>query len=347
MTLNNYTEEETQALRNCVGDKIKYVTFIKETCDSGTPHLQIFAQGHTVLSVKQWHSLLGPRVSNIVQTKDIPKAIQYCQGYEWNNDTEQFQPKEGSLLDTMEEYGTPAGQGQGKRTDLETINEELKHKPLKHLWLENQYTQTLAAYHQHWKDKDQVYASDRMFKAAKAQHNEFMATRKKNDWEHLLDKIIDSHADPRVIHWFYDNVGDMGKTVNGKNLYFNHNTFYATGGKAADIYHAYQGEPIVILNLPASTDVAHSDYLYPILEGFKDGVVSSGKYNSQTKAFKIPHVIVFSNHAPDMTKVKANRIKAHNVHKITFEHGINPCTQLPDIICVEQDLMDFEPPTWV
>lgn len=344
MTLNNYTDEETEQLRNSVGDKIKYITFIKEIGESQTPHLQIFAQATAPLSVKAWHTHLGARVSNIVPTQDPPKAIKYCQGYEWNKETDQFEAKEGSDLTSMEEYGTAPTQG--KRTDLESINEELKHTPLSELWHDNELTKPLAAYHNHWVAKDQQYTTERMFKKAKTQHNEYMATREKHPWEHHLDLVIKCHVDTRLIHWYYDTIGDMGKTVNGKNLFFNHNAYYATGGKAADIYHAYKGEPIVILNLPASTDQTHSDYLYPILEGFKDGIISSGKYNSQTKAFAIPHVIVFSNHAPDMTKVKSNRIKAHNIHKISIEHKTNPSTHLPDIICVEQDQFDFTPPNW-
>jgi hypothetical protein len=34
----------------------------------------------------------------------------------------------------------------------------------------------------------------------------------------------------------------LKKTVNAKDLYFTHNAYYCTGGKAADITHAYNYE---------------------------------------------------------------------------------------------------------
>ncbi len=63
---------------------------------------------------------------------------------------------------------------------------------------------------------------------------------------------IENDHDSRAIHWFYDPQGDTGKTVNAKDLYYNHSAFYCTGGKAADIAHAYNYEPIVVFNLVVS-----------------------------------------------------------------------------------------------
>jgi hypothetical protein len=48
----------------------------------------------------------------------------------------------------------------------------------------------------------------------------------------------------RFLQRFHDHIGESGKTVNAKQLVFEHNAFYTTGGKANDIYHAYNLEPI-------------------------------------------------------------------------------------------------------
>lgn len=325
MTLNNYTDEEVDQIRNAINhDKIKYVTFIKEVGESGTPHLQIYAQAKDKLSVKAWHKILGSRVANIEPTVNIEAAIKYCQGYK------DGQPKPGSDLSSVEEYGVKPEQG--CRNDLEAINSELKKRSLEELYEQDGLTSSLAKYHQHWKDKDTHFKKQRMFNAARNQHNEYFKTRERLPWELYLDHLISQDPDPRHIHWFYDEVGETGKTVNAKNLLFNHNAFYTTGGKANDIYHAYQGEPIVILNLCASTCKETREYLYKVLEEFKDGIFSSGKYNSMTKCFKIPHVIVFSNEKPETDKMKKCRLEVHNVNKFSVTRTEEPPGTPEDLV---------------
>lgn len=320
MTLNNYTQDDIDTLRGSIksDSPIKYITFIKEIGESGTPHLQIYAQSSTKLSIKAWHEHLGPKIANIVPTLHQERAIKYCQGYEWNEETKEYTPKEGSDLSSMEEYGTPPSQGQ--RNDILSVVQELKKRTFKQIVLDeemNEHATTIAKFSKHFQHLDDIYKTERMYQGGKSQHLAYTQTLgARKPWEMVLDDIISKPADPRIIHWFYDEIGNTGKTVNAKTLMYEHNAFYTTGGKAADIYHAYEGEPIVVLNLPASIDPETHAYLYTVLESFKDGVLSSGKYNSKTKSFDIPHVIVFSNIAPDTTRVKRSRIEAHNINKI-------------------------------
>ena len=54
MTLNNYTEEEIEHLRRVTGikdSKIKYIVWVQEVGENGTPHLQIYAQAFEKLAV--------------------------------------------------------------------------------------------------------------------------------------------------------------------------------------------------------------------------------------------------------------------------------------------------------
>ncbi len=146
-----------------------------------------------------------------------------------------------------------------------------------------------------------------------------LATRVTEPWEQVLYQTVSDHnenPDHRTIHWFHDHIGESGKTVNAKQLVFEHNAFYTTGGKANDIYHAYNLETIVILNICASQNQECTDHLYKILEEFKDGIFTSGKYGSTTKIFDSPLVIVFSNHPPDETKMKKNRLLIHDIVKL-------------------------------
>jgi len=315
MTLNNYTQDELAHLRavsSAADTKIKYITWNEEVGQEGTPHLQIYAQAFTKLSVAGWHKALGQRIANIVPAEHPERAQKYCQGFKHNSETDEYEAKPGSSK--MEEYGTTPAQGQ--RNDLHMAREEVMKRPLAEIMLESDHVQAIASHYTFFKDLDMHAQADRAFKAARADHNTFMGSRVKQPWESVLDGIVNSAPCTRSIHWFVDTIGETGKTCNAKSLYFNHNAFYCTGGKSADIAHAYQYQPIVVFNLVASQDKDTSVYLYKVLEEFKDGIFSSGKYQSMVKAFPIPHVIVFSNDVPDESKMKKSRLVVHNIQRL-------------------------------
>lgn len=325
MTLNNYTPEEVEHLRACTlgkDSKIKYITWNQEIGENGTPHLQIYAQAYNVLSVTAWHKALGSRISNIVPTQNQERALKYCQGFEFDEETQAYKLKTGSTQ--FEEHGKKPCTDQGSRTDLHTAHAEVLKRPLSEIMLANEHTQAIATHYTYFKDLDQLAQADRAFKAARLEHNEFMAQRTPLAWEQELHAILALPPCTRSIHWFVDTIGETGKTVNAKSLHFNHQAFYCTGGKASDIAHAYQYQPIVVFNLVASQDKDTQAYLYTVLEQFKDGIFSSGKYNSSIKTFKIPHVIVMSNEYPDETRMKKSRIVVHNIQELMHPHDFSP-----------------------
>lgn len=309
MTLNNFTADELVHLRQVTiapDSKIKYIVWIQEIGEEGTPHLQLYAQAFQKLSVTAWHKCLGDRISNIVPTENPSAAIAYCKGLK------DGQPKPGSDLTTIEEYGNAPTQGE--RSDLIAAADEVRKRPLREIMTEGSVNEpTIAKHYGYFKDLDMHSNQKRAFLAAREEHNAYLETRQRLPWEFKLKEVIENDIDTRCIHWFYDPTGETGKTVNAKDLYFNHSAAYFTGGKASDIAHAYNYEPIVVFNLVASADEETMKYLYKVLEEFKDGVFSSGKYMSTTKAFKIPQVIVFSNICPDQSKMKQNRLVIHHI----------------------------------
>lgn len=325
MTLSNYTQDELAHLRSVVAapeSKIKYVTWNEEVGESGTPHLQVYAQSFNKLSVAAWHKALGQRMANIVPAEHPERVLKYCQGYRYNDETNQYDNKEGSSV--PEEFGIVPHTGQGSRTDIHQAEEEVRKRPLAEIMLEGEHSLAIASHYSFFKDLDGIAQADRAFKAARIQHNEFVATRQPQAWESILNEIVNKPPCARGIHWFVDTIGETGKTVNAKSLYFNHNAFYCTGGKSTDIAHAYQYQPIVVFNLVASQCKETQTYLYKVLEEFKDGIFSSGKYQSTVKTFPIPHVIVMSNEYPDETRMKKSRIIIHDIQAIMNPPGIYP-----------------------
>ena len=73
-TLNNYTEEEVEALRQCGS---KYLIFGKEVGESGTPHLQGYVWFTNKKSLKQMKKL-SPRAHWEAQRGSTEQAAEYC-----------------------------------------------------------------------------------------------------------------------------------------------------------------------------------------------------------------------------------------------------------------------------
>jgi len=118
-------------------------------------------------------------------------------------------------------------------------------------------------------------------------------------------EIIEGIVDPRTIHWVYDAVGNNGKTYLSKFLVDVKGAFYTNGGKSVDLAYAYQGEGIVIFDYVRDSE----EYVgYGVIEQLKNGIAMSTKYESVTKRFNIPHVIVMANFKPHSGKFSEDRI---------------------------------------
>ncbi len=59
------------------------------------------------------------------------------------------------------------------------------------------------------------------------------------------------------------------------------------------------------------------DHIYSLIENFKNGIMFSSKYESGTRIFTPPHVIVFANFIPDIldrgNKLSADRWQTHEL----------------------------------
>lgn len=123
-------------------------------------------------------------------------------------------------------------------------------------------------------------------------------------WQEEIKSIISQPSDARTVYWYWDRRGNTGKTTFAKHLWLHHNVCFLQNAKKADMAYAYNGEPIVICNLPRTCE----DFVsYDALESLKDGMIFSAKYESGAKVFDNPHVIVFANFEPDTSKLSSDR----------------------------------------
>jgi hypothetical protein len=126
-------------------------------------------------------------------------------------------------------------------------------------------------------------------------------------WQQKVIDLIVQPPDNRSIHWFFDPVGKMGKTVLAKHICCNYNAIFVQG-KAADIKSAIavmEKKPrIVLFGLPRSSE----DFVsYDAIESCKDGIFFSGKYESGMCVFAPPHILIFANFKPDLSKLSSDR----------------------------------------
>jgi len=167
MTLNNYTPDELEHLRNVCkspDSKIKYIVWNAEVGENETPHLQIYAQAFTKLSVAAFHKALGSRIANIVPTQNQERAIMYCKGFEWSQTESKYIPKVGSS--PFEEYGDPPASG--KRTELESAAAEVRKRPLREILLDGTHDNTILKHIAAFEKLDAICKHQRSFDEAKA-----------------------------------------------------------------------------------------------------------------------------------------------------------------------------------
>nr|QKV51153.1 putative replication associated protein [Crucivirus sp.] len=130
-------------------------------------------------------------------------------------------------------------------------------------------------------------------------------------WQLKVLELIKTKPDKRKIYWFWEPNGGAGKTVLATHICdHNPSTLYVTG-KCADIKAGVAdwckaGNPptIVIWDIPR-TNEGHISY--EALESVKNGILYSGKYESGMCRFNKPHIIIFSNHEPDISKLSKDR----------------------------------------
>jgi len=128
-------------------------------------------------------------------------------------------------------------------------------------------------------------------------------------WQSTLLEELRGQPDMRSVVWYMDPEGGCGKTALCRYMVKNlPHTMFVSSGAAKDItYQVIKStwDPAqVIFNLPRTAEGGMS---YAAIESLKDGLVFCGKYEGGVKLFPPPHVIVFANFMPDMTKLSLDR----------------------------------------
>jgi len=132
-----------------------------------------------------------------------------------------------------------------------------------------------------------------------------------NYWQGPVFNVLEGPPDDRSIYWIYDIIGNMGKSAFCKYCAVYMDAAVINNGSFTDIAFSIADNPkIVLFDLTRSIEGRVN---YSAMEALKNGMIFSGKYESKTKIFNPPHVMVFANFAPDLSAMSADRWKIVNL----------------------------------
>ncbi len=279
-TVNNPGAGDLQSIMDETA--FTYVICGEEVGDSGTPHIQGYAELEKQTRFNTVVRML-PQGTHIESRRGTAQqAMEYCK-------------KDG----TWHEAGCM--RNAGKRNDIQKLRDAI-----------DEGATELELY----------ATCDAMFRYPAAAKQYLRLTKKAKmtpmdlvlrPWQSELTTAVTGVVHPRQVLWYWDPTGNTGKTTMARYFVRNHKAFYTNGGKHADIACAYNEEKIVVFDFTRDQE---ERVPYSIIEAIKNGMLFSGKYNSCCKYFEIPHVVCFANFEPDKEKLSVDRWDVHRINTI-------------------------------
>lgn len=133
-------------------------------------------------------------------------------------------------------------------------------------------------------------------------------------WQIALEsEIVENEPNPRTIIWYVDINGGAGKTEFCAYMAKKYVGVHIVAGSIRDIMYNITKKlsdseneeyRCVFFDIPR----AQGDMVsYKGIEAVKNGIITNTKYESTSMILNIPHVVVFSNSEPELTKLSHDR----------------------------------------
>ena len=130
-------------------------------------------------------------------------------------------------------------------------------------------------------------------------------------WQLELEKLlVGPCTNDRLIHWYWEPVGNVGKSAFCKYLIHKYKAIYIDEGKKSDLMNiifnvkVINSKSIVCIDIPRDNGNKCS---YKSLESIKTGTICNTKYETGSRIFNSPHVVVFSNLPPEEERMSADK----------------------------------------
>lgn len=134
-------------------------------------------------------------------------------------------------------------------------------------------------------------------------------------WQLEIENLLQTEPDGRTLHWYWEIIGGVGKSAFCKYMYVKHKVLVIQGGKLADIMNILFNTDcdelqMIIIDIPRKNGNSLS---YSAVECILNGMITNTKYETGTKVFNPPHVIVFSNEFPEKCHLSEDRWKISEI----------------------------------
>lgn len=263
-------------------DQIKYIVYGKEIAPStGRSHLQGYVEFFNPKRIKAAQDAIGDNEAHIEKRRGTrDEARSYCM--KDNNFTY---------------HGLWEPTAQGKRSDLHELVDKIESGVTDYELLKDN-PQQVFQFERFIKNARRIIAENKCEEYKKEFKTNFKCLPIQTDIINILKQQTE-----RQILWIYDPVGNSGKTWLSKYL-VSCGAIRYTNAKTRDIAFSYNGEDPVIFDFSRSLN----DKLnYDIIEQLKNGLIFSSKYESKSKMFRPPKILILSNALPITSKLSEDR----------------------------------------
>lgn len=291
-----------------VRDRVRFYCWAPEICPTtNRRHYQLYFELFKKTSLSGALGLFDQDGSTMhldASRGSAEQNIAYIKGPWTSEDGTKTKP----LNPDYDYIGSPS-KGKGNRTDLDAVQAELDA---------GASFDDVAASHFSVVARCprfiESYAKSRDRKKARLEGEAIYAEAVLRPWQAEYEAILLGEPDARAVYWVYCYAGNTGKSFFISYMCAKHNAISLSPARVVDMAYAYDNQKIVLIDLARTTapseDRAHTlDSVYSFIEMLKNGRIFSSKYESASKVFPTPHVLVAANFPPDRSKLSEDRWK--------------------------------------
>ena len=302
-----FNEQEKEHYHNIKNDKVRGYIIQGEYTKDKVEHYQIYIQFTRNIRYAAIKKIFENDTIHIEPIKygKIEDCINYC--------TSDYKDRDGVGKDIWQETKTYGEfKTQGQRTDIEDMINRIKDgERLNKIIIEEPKAARLyMQYSKGFREVEGIIRQSNINEELKEEYENIIWKQ----WQEALLQYIDAETDKRKIRWMWETTGNTGKSYMTKYLTLFKDAYVITGGKKEDILYAYDGQPLIIFDLPRDFK-KDKEYIYEVMEILKNGQYLSTKYQTMMKTFKIPKIIVMANFEPDYERLSKDRYDVINLDK--------------------------------
>lgn len=271
--------------------KVSYVIYQTEKCpDTGKLHVQFYYQTEKPVewkTMKKWWTDKGYQDLHFdASNGSDDDNYRYCT----KEDTRQEDQPSG---EHGERRTIAAKKGQGSREDIKKLKQDIDAGKD---WREilDLHFGTVARHNNFFKEYAEMKRSDAM----KQRMIQELSQSTLRPWQQEILDLAKSATVTRTVHWYWETVGNVGKSWMAKYLSVTLDALILNAMKKQDMLHVISKRlpKIVCFDLTRTTENGSVAVVYEVIEMLQSGYFCSGKYDSNSYFVDAPHVFVFANY---------------------------------------------------